>query len=69
MKLSERMKEIFDSTQDLTVWVASWIDEITQLEVANRRMGFALQRVFPRSDDKEELSVASNDGPEKESCQ
>lgn len=33
MKLSERMKEIFaGTTQDLTIWVASWVDEVAQLE-------------------------------------
>ena len=32
--LSERMKEIYQSPQDLVVWVASWIDEVVQLENA-----------------------------------
>ena len=32
--LSERMKEIYQSPQDLVVWVASWIDEVAQLEKA-----------------------------------
>lgn len=37
MKLSEIMKEVLASGQDLVVWVANWIDEVRKLEAELER--------------------------------
>ena len=48
--LWKRMKEVFETSQDLTIWVAAWIDEAKALqeELEGYRKHQGIVYIFPR---------------------